>query len=118
MRRDRLKNARENLTHTQKSLADVLGVDQRQVWRWENGEHLPNADALGKLALALSVSADWLIGISDDPTPSQFTTNTLSMRERSIVAALRRDEPYEAIKMIVREEQRVPIRDVKFHDQF
>ena len=49
----------------QVKLAKLVGVRQGQVSEWLNGKSKPGYDSLKALALALDVSADVLLGISD-----------------------------------------------------
>lgn len=70
MRTDRLKLAREQAGHTQESLAQLMNKQIKQIWRWESGTVTPSADALAELCKALNVSADYLLGISDEPSIS------------------------------------------------
>ena len=49
----------------QVKLAKLVGVRQCQVSEWLNGKSKPGYDSLKALALALDVSADVLLGISD-----------------------------------------------------
>jgi len=51
-------------------LADKANISKAHVYRIESGER-PNAAAVtvGRLARALGTSADYLIGLTDDPSP-------------------------------------------------
>ena len=49
----------------QVKLSKLVGVRQGQVSEWLNGKSKPGYDSLKALALALNVSADVLLGISD-----------------------------------------------------
>jgi len=100
MRGDRLRQARVDAGHTQESLSELLDIGNRQIWRYEKGETEPDGVVIAKLAHALNVSADYLLGLSDDPTPPELVAG-LSPLERAVLAALRRGENYEAIKAIV-----------------
>lgn len=51
---------------TQDDLALLLGIQQGKVSRYENAGSTPNAEFLAKLAVALNVSIDWLLGLSED----------------------------------------------------
>lgn len=62
---ERIRVARVRAQLTQRQLADVVGVRSEQVSRWERGEAIPAADALGYLARACDVSADWLLGLQE-----------------------------------------------------
>jgi transcriptional regulator with XRE-family HTH domain len=100
MRADRLKLARIDAGHTQESLAEFLGIDTRQIWRYENEETIPKADMVARIAEALNVSTDYLLGLTDDPTPVEMATNHLSADEKAILRALRQGERMEAIRII------------------
>jgi len=99
MRVDRIKEIREQLGLTQDELAERVGAETLQIWRWENNKNKPSADWIINLAEALSVSADYLLGLSDEPNPSNMTV--LSSRERAAIAAWRRGEQLEAVKVII-----------------
>lgn len=60
---ERLRSAREKAEFTQAKLAEEAGITQGQVSAWERDRLTPVADGrLSRLATALGVSLDWLIG--------------------------------------------------------
>ena len=59
---ERLKELREQRNLTQEQLAKASGVSSRMIQRYEYGVSRPRLDAAEKLAKALSVSADELLG--------------------------------------------------------
>jgi transcriptional regulator with XRE-family HTH domain len=71
---DRIRQRREVLGLTQRDLAAMTNMRQNMISRLEHGDTPnPGADVLKRLALALRVSIDWLVGLygSDDaPDPS------------------------------------------------
>lgn len=67
MRADRLRDLRERRGFTQEDLAERIGENHLQVWRWENEKNIPNGVVIAKIAKALDTSADYLLGLSDDP---------------------------------------------------
>lgn len=67
----RMKVRREKLGVQQKELASLIGTTQSQISEYENGRHSPPAEIVASIAKALRVSADWLLGLSDDPIPSR-----------------------------------------------
>lgn len=99
MRPDRLKAVRVRNGYTQEALALELATDKKQVSRWEGGIFTPNTETLIKIAQLLQVSTDYLLGLSDDPTPDLRVDN-LSDDERSVLKAMRRGDDKEAIKII------------------
>lgn len=58
----RLTWARRERGMTQYDLAVQIGLgDASVVCTWERGKHLPGADNLAHIALALDVTTDWLL---------------------------------------------------------
>lgn len=102
MRGDRLRQVRVLRGHSQESLAELMGIGNRQIWRYENEETEPDGDVIAKLAQVLGVSSDYLLGLSDDERPG-LSTSDLKPQERVAIAAWRRGDKFEAIKAIVNE---------------
>ncbi len=44
-----LKSARVNAGYTQREVAEILGVNRKTVWSWENGKGQPDAKYIDKL---------------------------------------------------------------------
>ena len=65
----RLRKLRKERNLTQEQLASLIGVKNSVISFYEVGERLPSPDVLRKLALALHVSTDYLLGRTDDSTP-------------------------------------------------
>lgn len=103
MRGDRMRKIREEVGYTQEQLAELIGVAVLQINRYENGKNEPSGDMVAKIATVLHVSTDYLLGLTDNPAPLEFAGN-LSSRERFAIAAWRRGEYREAIKVIVADE--------------
>ena len=68
---ERIITARKNKGWSQAQLADVLGVNLKNVSRWELNQANPNIEAAALLAKALGVSLDYLGGLAhrDDNDP-------------------------------------------------
>ena len=64
----RLLELREQKDFSQKAVADLLGVTRTQVSDIENGKSGTNLDRFYQLCEFYQVSADYLLGITDDPT--------------------------------------------------
>ena len=58
-----LRPLRQQAGLTQSALAEKLGVSDRAVSRWENGDALPDVTLLPPLAMLLGVSVDALLGV-------------------------------------------------------
>lgn len=98
---DRLKSLRESRKYTHQELALLLEVGFAQIYRYEAGKNEPTADVLTRIAKLFDVSIDYLVGLTDAPLPPGFAISTLTEKEQGVLAALRRGENYEAIKLIV-----------------
>lgn len=61
---------RQNQNMTQEELADRLGITAQAVSKWERGLSLPDATFLQSLCRILHCSADSLLGIQNQETPS------------------------------------------------
>ena len=64
---DRLKELRKVKGVTQKATAEFIGITEQHFQQYEYGKHKPNIETLTKLADYFEVSADYLLGRSDNP---------------------------------------------------
>lgn len=103
LRGDRVKYLRNRKGYTHEELAELLAVSVSQIWRYEADKIDPSSDVVARLARLFGVTTDYLVGLSDEPTPP--IAGELSEKERKIVSALRHGEPMEAIRMIADDER-------------
>lgn len=66
MLNERLKAAREAANMSQTELAKAIGVSQPAYCYMENGDKVPSLPVAKQLARVLSVSLDYLVGMSDN----------------------------------------------------
>jgi len=99
----RIRSRRKTLQLNQESLAELIGTNQGQVSKYENGDNVPSSEVLAALAQALETSADWLLGLSQEIQPDLNETD-LSPKEQEAVSAWRRGDRLDAIKTIVMDE--------------
>lgn len=64
---DRLKAARERQGWSQAELAERAGFQPSAISRFETDAAKPSFENLRRLAAALKVSTDYLLGLADDP---------------------------------------------------
>lgn len=100
---ERLKIARASRGHSQESLGQIVNLPRQQIYRWESGGVIPNSDTVVMLARALEVSADYLLGLSDDMNGHAEYNEELTPDERRALASWRRGDKLGAIKAIVGE---------------
>lgn len=70
---EKLKWIRDCRNITQKEIADYLGIKQQQYARYEKGINVMPITYLAKICIYLNVSADYIIGITNEmlPCPKQ-----------------------------------------------
>lgn len=91
----RIRTKRTELGLTQKDLAEQVGVTPPAINRFEKGEKSPSVDTLLKLAKALGVSTDFLLGaesgedifIDKDVSEAFKDFKSLSLEHRQMVLA-------------------------------
>lgn len=62
---ERLIAARAKARITQRELAELAGISQRQVARYEGGIQQPRPTTIHRLADALNVTPRWLLGVNE-----------------------------------------------------
>ena len=75
LKTERLKALRELMGISQAELAKKMSVTPPTISRIENGEREPNLQFLKNLAVFFNVSVDYLLGLTDDPTPNRGNIN-------------------------------------------
>lgn len=78
---ERLKQIRTARGLSQKIVADNAGITAAQVSRYEAGLQTPTEDAIRRIAQFLGVSADYLLGLTDDPSPKPGELPEMIKRE-------------------------------------
>lgn len=63
----------------QEDVASVLGLTRQAYYFYETGKANPPSQKIVDLANAYNVSADYLLGRSDEPYPLNFDNETLSL---------------------------------------
>ncbi len=63
---ERLLLAREKRGLTQKELSKMIGIKQQQYARYEKGINIMPVTHLKKICIALDISADYILGLTDE----------------------------------------------------
>lgn len=66
---NRMKDLRTDADLTQEAVARAIGITQRKYSYMETGTQQLTDELIVKLARFYRVSADYLLGLTDDPTP-------------------------------------------------
>ena len=77
----RLKELRQSKALTQATLAELIGVSQQTIWKWESGINEPDIPTILKIAELFEVTTDYLLGaemraekdVSGNPLPKPTT---------------------------------------------
>ncbi len=80
----RITELRQELNITQKALAQELGVSQRAISHWENGNSEPSIDSIIVLAKRFNVSSDYLLELVDE---FEIQNNTLSHSQLDVITS-------------------------------
>lgn len=89
----RVKQRRKELKLTQKKLGEKLGVDDKQIIRYEKDKYDTSTATIYDLSIALETTPNFLMGFTDDPEPP---VSELSKRETRVVNQMRKKQ-YSAI---------------------
>lgn len=82
---NRLRKLRKDRNLTQRQLAELIGVKNSVISFYEVGERTPSPDVLRKLAMALHVSTDFLLGIERTAT---LDASGLNEQDRQVVQTI------------------------------
>ena len=64
---NKIRKSRDLAGLTQEQLAESIGVTRSAIAQYESGEKEPTVHRLADMAIALGVSADYLLGIERNP---------------------------------------------------
>ena len=67
--RERLRDTRGLIGVSQKRVADRLGITSVAYQNYEVGRRRPTFEVIPQLATFFRVSSDYLLGLTDEPTP-------------------------------------------------
>lgn len=85
----RIKELRAEKKVSQKELASQLFISPQAISKWERNEATPNPEAITKMAEILGVSADYLLGRTDQKEKLPTGSEELSNAEVELVSAYR-----------------------------
>lgn len=79
----RLRDSREGVMLTQVKMAEILGVQQSRVARYETGRSTPSPEVFLKYADYFNVSMDYLYCRTDNPHGIQYDYQPEAIREKA-----------------------------------
>lgn len=81
---ERLKQIMSESNSTHQDLANVLGVQRQTVSLYVNGQIRPDIESLAIISEHFNVTADWLLGLTNDRKKVPIATDELNLSEESI----------------------------------
>lgn len=83
----KLKDLRKAKGLSQAALADILGLTQQAIGKWERNKAMPDYDTLKKIASYFNVTTDYLIGSESmlAPPPEFYTDPETQQRMKEIM---------------------------------
>ena len=84
---NRLKELRKEKKLTQKELADYLGINEKTISRWENGESNIKPEKAKKLADYFDVSVEYILGYDEFNFVKQIKVEALDNVIKSLETA-------------------------------
>lgn len=88
--RDNLKDVMRQRGFTQALLAEKADITEATISRYLAGVHSPKIEYIAKMAAALSVSIDYLLGLSSSSIPDQPPSPEI----RTLIAGYERADPH------------------------
>lgn len=86
---EKLRELREDVT--QRQVAEQLGIKQQTYCGWEGDRRKPDVTEICDICALYGVSADWLLGLTDERTPSARPAISISDAPNSMISAAGRD---------------------------
>lgn len=87
---ERIKDLRLKSKLTQKELSKITGISEISIRKYESGDRTPKIDAIEKLALALNVQIDYIIGRSEF---EKFDSSIINNDLKSLIAIIESSNP-------------------------
>lgn len=88
--RDNLKDVMRQRGFTQALLAEKADITEATISRYLAGVHSPKIEYIAKMAAALNVSIDYLLGLSSSSIPDQPPSPEI----RTLIAGYERADPH------------------------
>lgn len=79
---DKLRRQKGNLSNTE--FAKILGISRQTLGFYLNGDRIPDCETLAHICKCCNVSADWLLGLSEDPNIESPTVDQLGLSPEAV----------------------------------
>jgi transcriptional regulator with XRE-family HTH domain len=96
----RIQRLRESRHLTRPYVAQVIGISQSQLYKYERGLHQPPSGVVAKLAKLFEVSPDYLLGLTDTPQAT-YAESSLTAMERELLQFARSGDLQSAMERLL-----------------
>lgn len=89
---DRLIYLMENLDMKQTELAEKIGISKQSLYKYLHCKSEPRAEIIAKMAVSLNSTADYIVGLTNDPKPVNRSelTEQAAKKETELLSKFRR----------------------------
>lgn len=84
--KERLRTLKGNASKTE--FAKTIGISRQSMWFYLNGDRIPDCEILVQICQKCNVSANWLLGLSEDPSIKSASVDELGLSPKSVSALL------------------------------
>lgn len=96
-----LKEIRKSRGLTQKQLANLVGVSETNISRYESGDRDPPLDTLVRIAAVLNATTDSLLGIEKAPAPERNESEDAAMNMVRNLTAEEREKFFSLLQSLL-----------------
>ena len=98
---ERLKFLMDSLDMKQTELADAVEISKQSLYKYLHCKCEPRASVIAKMAVALNTSADFIVGLTNDPSPINRNSNgeEKATKETKLLSMFRKLSPEDKIRI-------------------
>ena len=108
---EKIKKLRKEKNISQTELAEIIGVHQSHIGRYERNESIPTAHIIKKMADVLKVSADYLLSEEEQEITTSLTSDKELLQQFQDISKLNETDKQFIKKMI-----KMAINDAKIKE--
>lgn len=109
---DRFKELRKSRQLTQEQIAKIFFLNKSSISRYEQNRQMPEISLLQKFAEFFDVSIDFLLGNTDNPTPADKITQSVS-DDPELAEFWNELKEREDLKLLFKQTRTMPPNDIK-----
>ena len=104
----RIKSSAKEAGISLTALAEKTGIPSKAMWRWD--ENKPAVDKVASVAIALGVSIDYLMGLTDIKTPATLSGDGLTDSQLELIQMVHLMTPEEVSVLLAAAKAQAALR--------